>query len=176
MANLGRRRVVASLCSRMMMANLCRRMMMANLCRRREMSSLCRRRRVANSCRRRMGSLWRRVVMFTIEAVGAKVAVPQARALQTPAAFSPTPESTEFVPFCSLSPPLICRRLRTHPLQDWWGPWALVQDPQRKTFPLFPPLSLFPIFSFVQLSSMPACWFFVSLKIKRSCSCNRERE
>ena len=74
---------------------------------------------------------------FTIEAVAAKVAVPPARALQTPAAFSPTPESTEFVPFCSLSPPLICRRLRTHPLQDS-GPWALVPEPQRKTFLCFP--------------------------------------
>ena len=75
--------------------------------------------------------------VFTIEAVAAKVAVPRAQALQTPAAFSPTLESTEFVGFCSLSPPLICRRLRTHPLQDS-GPWALVPEPQRKTFLCFP--------------------------------------
>ena len=63
---------------------------------------------------------------LTIEAVGAKTALPRARALQTPAAFSPTPESTEFVPFCSLSPPLICRGPQLHPLQRLGrdlGPW-----------------------------------------------------
>ena len=65
----------------------------------------------------------------TIEAAAAKVAVPQAQALQTPAAFSPTPESTEFDPFCSLRPQLICPGLHTQPSLARRGPWDLVPEP-----------------------------------------------
>ena len=100
----------------------------------------------------------------TIEAVAAKVAVPQAQALQTPAAFSPTPESTEFDPFCSLRPQLICPGLHTQPSL---GAWTLGFSSRTMKEDIFP-IPLFPIHCFVQLCSMPVLWFFVRFKIKRS--------
>ena len=98
--------------------------------------------------------------VFTIEAVAAKVAVPRARALQTPAGFSPTPESTEFVPFCSLSPHSSAAGFTLTPCKTL-GTLGFSSRTTEKD------ISLFPIFCFVQLCSMPGC-FFVSLKIKRS--------
>ena len=108
----------------------------------------------------------------TIEAVAAKVAVPQAQALQTPAAFSPTPESTEFDPFCSLRPQLICPGLHTQPSLARRGPWDLVPEPWRKTFP-HPSVS-HPLFCAIMFnaSSLVLC----ALQNQAVTSCTGERE
>ena len=107
----------------------------------------------------------------TIEAAAAKVAVPQAQALQTPAAFSPTPESTEFDPFCSLRPQLICPGLHTQPSLARRGPWDLVPEPWRKTFP-HPSVS-HPLFCAIMFnaSSLVLC----ALQNQAVTSCTGER-
>ena len=98
----------------------------------------------------------------TIEAVAAKVAVPQAQALQTPAAFSPTPESTEFDPFCSLRPQLICPGLHTQPSLARQGPWDFSSRTMKKDIS---PSLCFPS---TVLCNYVQCQFFGSLCASKS--------
>ena len=113
--------------------------------------------------------------LFTIEAVAAKVAVPRAQALQTPAAFSPTLESTEFVGFCSLSPPLICRGL--HPSLARRGPWSFSSRTTEEDISFISPSLSFSVSPLLFCAIMfNASLVLCSAQNQVVTSCNRERE